>query len=188
LYFFLSIYQKLINFILFHPYAFEECVSLMITNTPLLFFVLWAPILSWINISSSLILFGLYYGFLTTLPIDLSLILSIKTFLLEGNLRGTMECDSPMFYLLVKRLIHWTFNIIILTCSLLHLDRVHVALLTKKVNNNEFRMSQLKVDGLSWSNRIWPTFFFNYRRWKWPLQYIENSWFNNKGPIKKKQE
>jgi hypothetical protein len=60
----------------------------MITNTLLLFFVLWAPILSWINILSSLILFGLYYGILTTLPIDPSQIVSIKTFLLEGNLIG----------------------------------------------------------------------------------------------------
>jgi hypothetical protein len=61
----------------------------MITNTPLLFFVLWAPILSWINISSSLILFGLYYGFLTTLLIDPFQILSIRTFFLEGNFNGT---------------------------------------------------------------------------------------------------
>ncbi len=66
----------------------------MITNTPLLLFVLWAPILSWINISSSLILFGLYYGFLTTLPIDPSQILSIRTFLLEGNLIGTMTISG----------------------------------------------------------------------------------------------
>jgi hypothetical protein len=63
-------------------------------NTPLLFFVLWAPILPWINISSSLILFGLYYGFLTTLPIDLFQILFIRTFFLEGNLSGTMAISS----------------------------------------------------------------------------------------------
>jgi hypothetical protein len=60
----------------------------MITNIPLLFVVLWVPILSWINISSSLILFGLYYGFLTTLPIGPSQILSITKKNLEGNLNG----------------------------------------------------------------------------------------------------
>nr|AND47535.1 hypothetical protein RF1 [Sphagnum lenense] len=289
----------------------------MITNTPLLLSVLWAPILSWINISSSLILFGLYYGFLTTLPIGPSQILSIRAFLLEGNLSGTaavsgliigqliiflsiyysplymilvkphtvtllvlpyilfywyrtkdlldyqslrpitsisdarvhkifldsfilqllnpvllpspvlarlvnlflfrhsnqflfitscffgwlsghlfflnsvklllvrVERDSPVFYLLVKRLIHRTFSIIILACCLLHLGRAPVPLLTKKVNNDEFRMNQLKVGGLSWSNRVWPTFFFDYHRWNRPLRYIENSRFSNKGLVKK---
>jgi hypothetical protein len=41
-----------------------------------------------------LILFGLYYGFLTTLPIGPSRILSIKAFLLEGNLSGTTVVSS----------------------------------------------------------------------------------------------
>ncbi len=51
---------------------------------------------------------------------------SVKLFLV------CLECDSPIFYFLVKRLIHWTFNIIILTCFLLHLGRVPAPLLTKK--------------------------------------------------------
>jgi hypothetical protein len=66
----------------------------MITNTPLVLSMLWAPILSWINISSSLILFGSYYGFLTMLPIDPSQILSIKAFLLEGNLSDTADVNG----------------------------------------------------------------------------------------------
>jgi hypothetical protein len=66
----------------------------MITNIPLLFVVLWVPILSWINISSSLILFGLYYGFLTTLPIGPSQILSITKKNLEGNLNGIVVISS----------------------------------------------------------------------------------------------
>ncbi len=74
-----------------------------------------------------------------------------------------VERDSPVFYLCVKRLIHRTFSIIILACCLLHLGRAHVPLFTKKVNNDEFRMNQLKVGGLSWSNKVWPTFFFDYR-------------------------
>nr|AND48356.1 hypothetical protein RF1 [Eosphagnum rigescens] len=288
----------------------------MITNTPLLLSVLWAPILSWIDISSSLILFGLYYGFLTTLPIGPSQILSIRAFLLEGKLSGTaavsglimgqliiflsiyysplyiilvkphtvtllvlpyilfhwyrtkdlldyqslrpitsisdarvhkifidsfifqllnpvllpspvlarlvnlflfrhsnqflfvMSCffgwlsghlfffhsvklllvrverDSPVFYLLLKRLIHRTFSIIIFACCLLYLGRAPVPLLTKKIND-DFRMNQLKVGGLSRSNRVWPTFFFDYRRWNRPLRYIENSRFSTKGLVKK---
>ena len=89
----------------------------MITNTPLQLSVLWASILSWINISSPLILFGLYYGFLITLPIGPSQILSIRAFLLEGNLSGTVAISglilgqlliflsiyySPLYILLIK--------------------------------------------------------------------------------------
>jgi hypothetical protein len=89
----------------------------MITNTPLQFSVLWASILSWINISSPLILFGLYYGFLITLPIGPSQILSIRAFLLEGNLSGTVAITglilgqsiiflsiyySPLYIILIK--------------------------------------------------------------------------------------
>ena len=89
----------------------------MITNTPLQLCVLWASILSWINISSPLILFGLYYGFLTTLPIGPSQILSIRAFLLEGNLSGTVAISglilgqsiiflsiyySPLYIILIK--------------------------------------------------------------------------------------
>nr|YP_009682237.1 hypothetical protein [Fissidens nobilis]QDQ38639.1 hypothetical protein [Fissidens nobilis] len=89
----------------------------MITNTPLQFSVLWASILSWINISSPLILFGLYYGSLITLPIGPSQILSIRAFLLEGNLSGTVAITglilgqlitflsiyySPFYIILVK--------------------------------------------------------------------------------------
>ena len=66
----------------------------MITNTPLQLSVLWASILSWINISSPLILFGLYYGFLTTLPIGPSQILSIRAFLIEGTLSGTVAISG----------------------------------------------------------------------------------------------
>nr|YP_009974257.1 Ycf1 [Ptisana novoguineensis]QNH94083.1 Ycf1 [Ptisana novoguineensis] len=63
------------------------------------------------------VLFGIYYGFLTTLPIGLSQIFSIRSFLLEGNLSGTVAVSgsmigqlliylsiycSPMYILLVK--------------------------------------------------------------------------------------
>nr|QWZ47624.1 hypothetical chloroplast RF1 [Plagiomnium acutum] len=290
----------------------------MITNIPLQLCVLWASILSWINISSPLILFGLYYGFLTTLPIGPSQILSIRAFLLEGNLSGTVaisglilgqliiflsiyysplyiilikphtitllvlpyilfywyrikdlldyqslrpissindsriykvffdsfifqllnpillpnpvlarlvnlfffrysnnflfvsscffgwlsghffflnltkifliriEKDSPVLYLLVKRLIYRTFSIFILACFLVYLGRAPVPVFTKKLSN-EFQFNQqLKAYGFSWLNKPWPTFFFDHRRWNRPLRYIENSRFSNRGPVKKK--
>lgn len=290
----------------------------MITNTPLQLSVLWASILSWINISSPLILFGLYYGFLTTLPIGPSQILSIRAFLLEGNLSGTVaisglilgqliiflsiyysplyillikphtvtllvlpyilfywyrikdlldyqslrpissindpriykvffdslifqllnpvllpspvlarlvnlfffrysnnflfvlscflgwlsghffffkltkillvriEQDSPVLYLLVKRLIYRTFSIFILACFLVYLGRAPVPLFTKKLSD-EFKFNQqFKIYGFSWLNKPWPTFFFDYRRWNRPLRYIENSRFSNRSPVKKK--
>ena len=61
----------------------------MITSSPLFFSIRWIPILSWINFSSIFILFGFYYGFLTTLPISPSQLLSMRAFLLEGNFSGT---------------------------------------------------------------------------------------------------
>jgi hypothetical protein len=290
----------------------------MITNTPLQLCVLWASILSWINISSPLILFGLYYGFLTTLPIGPSQILSIRAFLLEGNLSGTVaisglilgqsiiflsiyysplyiilikphtvtllvlpyilfywyrikdlldyqslrpissindsriykvffdsfifqllnpvllpspvlarlvnlfffrysnnflfvlscffgwlsghffflnftkillvriEKDSPILYLLVKRLIYRIFSIFILACFLVYLGRAPVPVFTKKLSNEFQFTQQLKAYGFSWLNKPWPTFFFDYRRWNRPLRYIENSRFSNRSPVKKK--
>nr|YP_009646051.1 Ycf1 [Ulota bruchii]QBX99106.1 Ycf1 [Ulota bruchii] len=290
----------------------------MITNIPLQLCVLWASILSWINISSPLILFGLYYGFLTTLPIGPSQILSIRAFLLEGNLSGTVaisglmlgqliiflsiycsplyiilikphtvtflvlpyilfywykikdlldyqslrpissindpkiykvffdsfifqllnpvllpspvlarlinlfffrysnnflfvlscffgwlsghffflnftkivlvriEQDSPVLYLLVKRLVYRTFSIFILACFLVYLGRAPVPLFTKKLSDEFVFNQQLKTSKFPWLNKPWPTFFFDYHRWNRPLRYIENSRFSNKSPVKKK--
>lgn len=95
-----------------------------------------------------------------------------------------IEQDSPVLYLLVKRLIYRTFSIIILACFLLYLGRAPVPLFTKKLND-EFQFTQLKNYGFSWLNKPWPTFFFDHRRWNRPLRYIENSRFSNKSPIKK---
>jgi hypothetical protein len=95
-----------------------------------------------------------------------------------------IEQDSPVLYLLVKRLIYRTFSIIILACFLLYLGRAPVPLFTKKLND-EFQFNQLKNYGFSWLDKPWPTFFFDYRRWNRPLRYIENSRFSNKSPVKK---
>nr|YP_009555472.1 hypothetical chloroplast RF1 [Dendrolycopodium obscurum]AZU95326.1 hypothetical chloroplast RF1 [Dendrolycopodium obscurum] len=82
----------------------------MITSTPLLLSVLWV-LISWINISSPLlnisgplILFGLYYGFPAALPIGPSQILSIRAFLLVGNLGGTLAVTGSIIGQLITNL------------------------------------------------------------------------------------
>lgn len=95
-----------------------------------------------------------------------------------------IEQDSPVLFLLVKRLIYRTFSILILSCFLLYLGRAPIPFFTKKLND-EFQVNQLKIFGSSWLNKPWPTFFFDYRRWNRPLRYIENSRFSNKSLVKK---
>nr|YP_010587447.1 hypothetical chloroplast RF1 [Didymodon constrictus]WAB45965.1 hypothetical chloroplast RF1 [Didymodon constrictus] len=95
-----------------------------------------------------------------------------------------IEKDSPVLYLLVKRLIYRTFSIIILVCFLLYLSKAPVPLFTKKLNN-EFQFNQLKNYGFSWLNKPWPIFFFDHRRWNRPIRYVENSRFSNKSTVKR---
>nr|QWW92918.1 hypothetical protein [Herbertus javanicus] len=290
----------------------------MITSIPLLFFIPWIPILTWIKFSSTFILFGLYYGFITTLPIGPSQFLSIRAFLLEGNFGGTVaisglitgqfliflsvyysplyiilikphilsllflyyiffywyrikdllnyqslkpitsfrdfrvynlfldsmifqllnpillpspvlarllnifffrysnnvlfltstllgwccgqylfmnfskillfriESDSPILYLLVKRIIHRIFSIIILSFSLLNLGRIPIPFITKKIIDNFQLNSSKREDSSLFSQKSWPSIFFDYRQWKRPLRYIENSRFSTQSPTKKR--
>lgn len=94
-----------------------------------------------------------------------------------------IEQDSPVLYLLVKRLIYRTFSIFILAYFLVYLGRAPVPLFTKKLSD-EFQIN--KQLSFSWLTKPWPTFFFDHRRWNRPLRYIENSRFSNKSPVKKK--
>jgi len=96
-----------------------------------------------------------------------------------------IEQDSPVLYLLVKRLIYRTFSIIILAYFLLYLGRAPVPFFTKKLTD-DFRINQLRTEKNSWLTKPWPTLFFDHHRWNRPLRYVENSRFNNKSPIKKK--
>ena len=289
----------------------------MITSIPFLLFIPWVPILTWIKFSGTFIIFGLYYGFLITLPIGPSQLLSIRAFLLQGNLGGTVavggsivgqliiflslyysplyiilvkphilsllllyyiffywyrikdllsyqslrpiislrdlrvyhlfmdsmvfqllnpillpspilarllnifffrysnnilfltstilgwfygqylfvnsskillfriESDSPILYLLVKRIIHRIFSITLLSLSLLHLGRIPVPFITKKIIDN-FQVNSLKRENSRFSQKSWPSLFFDYRRWKRPLRYIENSRFSTQSPVRKR--
>nr|WGO58639.1 hypothetical chloroplast RF1 [Aneura pinguis]WGO58725.1 hypothetical chloroplast RF1 [Aneura pinguis]WGO58811.1 hypothetical chloroplast RF1 [Aneura pinguis] len=97
-----------------------------------------------------------------------------------------VESDSPVLYLLVKRIIHRTFGIIIFSFSLLHLGRTPVPFITKKLIDN-LQFNSLKRKELFLPARSWITnSFFDHRRWKRPFRYIANSGFSTKSPVKKK--
>ncbi|KAG6540562.1 hypothetical protein Mapa_018076 [Marchantia paleacea] len=96
-----------------------------------------------------------------------------------------IESDSPILYLLVKRIIYRTFSIIILSFSLLHLGRSPVPFITKKLNENlQFNLSKPEESFIL--TKSWPNLFFDHCRWNRPLRYIENSRFSSQSPIKKK--
>lgn len=95
-----------------------------------------------------------------------------------------IEQDSPVLYVLVKRLIYRTFSIIIFLCFLLCLGKAPVPLFTKKLTD-EFQFNQLKNFSFSWLTKPWPIFFFDQHQFHRPLRYIENSRFSNKSLIKK---
>lgn len=288
----------------------------MIIGIPSSISVLWITVLSWVSSSGGFILFGLYYGFLATLPIGPSQLIAMRAFLLDGNFGGLaavcgsiigqliillsiyyspfyvvlmqphiftllmvpytffywyrikdlvdyqslrsitsfrdirifglffdsvifqlinpillpspilarlinlllfrysnnslfltsaifgwlygqylfihsgksllfrVESDSPVLYLLMKRIIHRTFGILTLSLSLLHLSRTPVPFMTKKlIDNLQFNLP--KRENLQLPSRSWITnLFFDHRRWRRPFRYIPNSGFSNKSPVK----
>nr|BDI62807.1 hypothetical protein RF1 [Zamia furfuracea] len=56
----------------------------------------WDSISSRVEVSGPIILFGLYYGFITTLPIGLSQISPMRTFLLEGTVDGIVAISGSI--------------------------------------------------------------------------------------------
>nr|QWW92328.1 hypothetical protein [Rhaphidolejeunea foliicola] len=102
---------------------------------------------------------------------------------LSKLLLSRIESDSPIVYILVKRIIHRTFSVIILSFSLLHLGRIPVPFITKKIIDN-LQFNTTKNDNFIFSRKSWPTNFFDQGRWKRPFRYIENSRFSNKSFIK----
>nr|YP_009667785.1 Ycf1 [Schistochila macrodonta]QCW58560.1 Ycf1 [Schistochila macrodonta] len=96
-----------------------------------------------------------------------------------------IESDSPILYLLLKRIIHRIFSITILSFCLLHLGRTPVPFFTKKIIDNlQFNFS--KREKSLFSQKSWPNIFFDYRQWKRPLRYVENSRFSTRSPIKRR--
>ena len=96
-----------------------------------------------------------------------------------------IEADSPILYLLVKRIIHRIFSITILSFSLLHLGRIPIPFVTKKIIDNlQLNLSE-RGDSI-FAKKSWPSLFFDYQQWKRPLRYIENSRFSTQSPVKKR--
>ena len=58
--------------------------------------LLWDPLSSWIEVSGPIILFGLYYGFLTTLPFGPSKIYSMRSFFLGETLYGLIAISGSI--------------------------------------------------------------------------------------------
>nr|YP_009548713.1 conserved hypothetical chloroplast protein Ycf1 [Gastoniella chaerophylla]AYW15688.1 conserved hypothetical chloroplast protein Ycf1 [Gastoniella chaerophylla] len=58
-------------------------------------------ILTWMKLMSPYMLFGLYYGLLTTLPMGPSQILCVRSFLLGGNLSGIISLSGSMLAQLI---------------------------------------------------------------------------------------
>nr|WIA68220.1 hypothetical chloroplast RF19 [Pellia epiphylla] len=100
------------------------------------------------------------------------------------SLLSRIESDSPILYLLVKRTIHRTFSIIVLSFSLLHLGRTPIPFFTKKIIDNSRSNPPKREESLI--PESWPNFFFDYHRWNRPLRYIESSRFSTRSPVKKK--
>jgi len=70
--------------------------------------LLWDPLSSWVEVSGPIILFGLYYGFLATLPFGPSKIYSMRSFFLgepiygiiaiSGSITGQLIVFLSMYY------------------------------------------------------------------------------------------
>ena len=58
--------------------------------------LLWNPLSSWIEVSGPIILFGLYYGFLTTLPFGPSQIYSMRSFFLGETIYGIIAISGSI--------------------------------------------------------------------------------------------
>nr|YP_010194452.1 hypothetical chloroplast RF19 [Pallavicinia lyellii]QZZ24655.1 hypothetical chloroplast RF19 [Pallavicinia lyellii] len=96
-----------------------------------------------------------------------------------------IESDSTVLYLLVKRIIHRTFSIIILSFSLSHLGRTPVPFVTRKILET-LRLTISKREESLRSQKSWPSLFFDYRQWKRPLRYLGNSRSSTLSPAKRK--
>nr|AXX76443.1 hypothetical protein [Dipteris conjugata] len=99
-----------------------------------------------------------------------------------------VEYDSPILYLLMKRVIYKTFSIVVLINVLVYLGKAPVPLFTKNfedelvlLDNNLRELS----DSMLWIFKSWPTSLFDPYKPNRPLRYIENSRFGGDSLVKK---
>nr|YP_010463866.1 conserved hypothetical protein Ycf1 [Anemia phyllitidis]UUL71132.1 conserved hypothetical protein Ycf1 [Anemia phyllitidis] len=84
-----------------------------------------------------------------------------------------IEKDSPILYLLLKRVIHRTFSIVLFINMLLFLGRAPVSFVTRKFENELSKYDKTSLDSPSiakWLCKPWPTSFFDPCRTNRPLR------------------
>ena len=100
-----------------------------------------------------------------------------------------IEYDSPVLYLLMKRVIHKTFSIIIFINILLHLGKAPVSISTKKFKDEivlfDINFFEQLPDKILWIFKLWPTSLFDQHKANRPLRYIENSRFGGDSPVRR---
>lgn len=98
-----------------------------------------------------------------------------------------LQSDSPILYVLIKRIIHNTFSIIIYINVLLYLGKAPVSLFTYKIEDRlvllEENFYELP-DWILWMFKQWPTSYFDQHRPNRPIRYI-TSWFSGNSPVKR---
>nr|YP_010958472.1 conserved hypothetical protein ycf1 [Vandenboschia auriculata]ALO81805.1 conserved hypothetical protein ycf1 [Vandenboschia auriculata] len=98
-----------------------------------------------------------------------------------------LQSDSPILYVLIKRIIHNTFSIIIYINVLLYLGKAPVSLFTHKIEDRfvllEENFYELP-DWILWMFKQWPTSYFDQYRPNRPIRYI-TSWFSGNNPVKR---
>lgn len=99
-----------------------------------------------------------------------------------------MENDSPILYLLIKRIIYKTFSIIIFINVLLYLGKAPVSFFTNKFEDRlvllDTNFRELP-DLMLWMFKPWPTSSFDQYKPNRPIRYIENSRFSGNSPVKR---
>nr|YP_009562272.1 conserved hypothetical protein Ycf1 [Trichomanes trollii]QAV57629.1 conserved hypothetical protein Ycf1 [Trichomanes trollii] len=98
-----------------------------------------------------------------------------------------IESDSPILYLLVKRIIQKTFSIIIYINILLYLGKAPVSLFTHKIEDRIVLLDENLYelpDWTLWMFKEWPSSSFDQYKENRPTRYIRNSRFSGNGPVK----
>nr|QUG10352.1 Ycf1 [Hymenophyllum coreanum] len=99
-----------------------------------------------------------------------------------------IESDSPILYLLIKRIIYKTFSIIIFINVLLYLGKAPVSLFTNKFEDRlillDTNFRQLP-DLILWMFKPWPTSSFDQYKPNRPIRYIENNRLSGNSPVKR---
>jgi hypothetical protein len=71
--------------------------------------LLWDPLSSWVEVLGLIILFGLYYGFLSTSPFGPSKIYSMRSFFLGETIYGIIAISGSITWTINSLFVHVLF-------------------------------------------------------------------------------